>query len=234
MNEFGPAGQLVNAEQRRVTLSFDNGPERGVTGNVLDILRDHAVRATFFVIGRKLAAPGARALAERARAEGHIVGNHTFTHATPLGELAAAESVAEITATDALLDGLAPERLFRPYGVQGRIGPHLLSPAARDHLIARQATCVLWNALPRDWLEPDAWASTALTQCAGLDWPLVVLHDIPSGAMRHLPAFLDRLQASGVEFTQELPPDCLPICGGQAMPGLDRYVSERVSARADG
>ena len=234
MNDVGSASGLVNVATRKVTLSFDNGPEPDITASVLDMLRARSVPATFFVIGRKLAAPGARALAERARAEGHMVGNHTLTHSVPLGLLPPGQSVAEIAATQELLGPLAPERLFRPYGVQGRIGPHLLSPAARDHLIATRATCVLWNVLPRDWIEPGAWVATALAQCAATAWPLVVLHDIPSGAMRHLPGFLDRLLADGVAFTLELPPDCVPIRDGQPMAGCDAYVSAPLSQSAAG
>ncbi len=226
MNNDGRPHAPVNVLPRRISLSFDNGPEPGVTGAVLDILRARGVPAAFFVIGRKLAAHGGRDLVARARAEGHVVGNHTLTHSTPLGLLPHAESVAEIAETQTLLGPLAPERLFRPYGVQGRIGPHLLSPAARDHLRATGATCVLWNALPRDWLDPEGWVATALAQCEASPWPLMVLHDIPGGAMRHLPLFLDTLLAQGWRFTQHLPPDCLPIRAGVAQPGLEAFVSE--------
>ncbi len=224
MNDVGAAHNLVNGA-RRVALSFDNGPDPDTTATVLDTLRACGVPAHFFVIGRKLEAPCALDLMRRARAEGHIVGNHTYTHTTPLGLLGPSGVADEIVAAQDLLGDLAPERLFRPYGVQGRIGPHLLSPAARDHLIATGATCVLWNALPRDWLDPDGWVETGLAQCAALDWALVVLHDIPTGAMRHLPEFIGRLQDRSVQFTQDLPPDCLPIVAGRAMPGCEAYVS---------
>src|SRR3546814_19449473 len=70
-----------------VTLTFDNGPEPEVTPAVLDVLARKEVAATFFVLGHKLADPERRALAERAAAEGHWIGNHTYTHETPLGRL---------------------------------------------------------------------------------------------------------------------------------------------------
>src|SRR5262245_46296092 len=68
-----------------LTLSFDNGPEPGGTPLVLDILAERGIKSTFFVIGEKLADPERRRLARRARAEGHWIGNHTFTHSVPLG-----------------------------------------------------------------------------------------------------------------------------------------------------
>jgi peptidoglycan-N-acetylglucosamine deacetylase len=200
--------------ENRVALSFDNGPEPGVTDAVLDVLAGHGVTATFFVIGRKLAAPGGHRLAARARAEGHRVGNHTYTHSVPLGLAGPGAAAREITATQDLLGELAPERLFRPYGDQGRLGPHLLSREARDLLVAGRYTCVLWNALPRDWVDPDGWVDRAMAQIAERAHSLVVLHDLPTGAMRHLPAFLDRLLSGGVRIVQDIPADCLAIVGG--------------------
>ena len=68
-----------------LTLTFDNGPEPDVTPHVLDVLKRRNIRSTFFVIGKNLAMPGRRALSERAKAEGHWIGNHTWTPAGPLG-----------------------------------------------------------------------------------------------------------------------------------------------------
>ena len=62
-----------------VTLSFDNGPTREVTAWVLDILSERGLRSTFFVVGAQLRVPGATAIARRAAAEGHCIGNHTLT-----------------------------------------------------------------------------------------------------------------------------------------------------------
>jgi peptidoglycan/xylan/chitin deacetylase (PgdA/CDA1 family) len=116
----------------RITLSFDNGPEPDVTPSVLAAPARHEAPATFFVIGSKLADPERRALAERAPAEGHRIGNHTYTHTVPLGwaEDPAAAAEEEIGRTQRLLAGLAgPERYFRPTGM-GVKDQRLLSPAA--------------------------------------------------------------------------------------------------------
>jgi peptidoglycan/xylan/chitin deacetylase (PgdA/CDA1 family) len=217
------------AQPHSVVLTFDNGPEPGVTDRVLDALAERGIAATFFVIGRKLAARAGHALAARARAEGHRVGNHTFFHQTPLGEATEAAAAEEIGATQTLLGSLAPEKLFRPFGREGRLGPHLLSPAARDLLVAGGYTCVLWNAVPRDWCEPEAWPRTALAQIAAhreAGTPTVlVLHDLPTGAMDRLAGFLDRLAETGVRFSLEFPDATVIIREGQPMPGCDRYVA---------
>jgi peptidoglycan/xylan/chitin deacetylase (PgdA/CDA1 family) len=199
-----------------ITLSFDNGPEPDVTPHVLDVLRRHAILASFFVIGAKIADPARRALAERARAEGHWIGNHSYTHSGPLGERRdRGHAEAEIGRTQALLGPLShPDRLFRPVGGGGRLGPHLLSAEARDHLLAQRHTVVLWSAVPGDWRDADGWPDVALAQCLAQPRPLLVLHDLPGGAMRHLDAFLGRLAETGATFRQDFPEDCVAMRRG--------------------
>ena len=106
-----------------VTLSFDNGPEPEVTPHVLDTLAKHSVKASFFVMGRKAVTPGGHALIARASAEGHWIGNHTYSHTQPLGELDRATALREFEQTEESLAWLDQRpRLFRPYGREGRLG----------------------------------------------------------------------------------------------------------------
>lgn len=203
----------------RISLTFDNGPHREVTPVVLNTLAQRGIAATFFVLGKKLADPELHALARRAHAEGHRLGNHTYTHKTPLGFLADPEGIEEIRATQALLGDLASaEPLFRPPGGQGRIGPHLLSQAAWNHLSEGGYTCVVWNCLAREWIDPHAWVEPTLSRCRELDWSTVVIHDLPTGAIDHLAAFLDRMIEEGAEFSLDFPDDCLAMRRGAAMP----------------
>ena len=200
-----------------VTLTFDNGPCAGTTDRVLDVLGERGVRATFFVVGDMLRRDGARDLAARAVAEGHWVGNHTLTHTTPLGDNPdAAYARREIEEAQALLGELAHERrFFRPAGGGGHLGPHLLSPAATDVLRDGGYTCVLWNSVPRDWEDPAGWVDTALADVERLGHAVVVLHDLPTGAMDALPRFLDELVARGVDVVQDFPDDVVPIAAGE-------------------
>lgn len=212
---------------RDVTLTFDNGPEPEVTPGVLDTLARKAVPATFFVVGHKLSDPRSRALAERAVSEGHWIGNHTYTHDTPLGEMdGPGVPEAEIGRTQALIGDLVhPEKLFRPFGGGGIIGPHLLSPAALDYLAHGGFTCVLWNVIPRDWEAPETWPERALELMRPLPWSLVVVHDLPTGAMRHLGRFIDMVRAEGGRFRQDFPPDCLPLRSGREALPMAPYVT---------
>lgn len=208
-----------------VTLTFDNGPAPGTTDAVLDVLADRGVAATFFVVGTMLAAPGARALAERAVAEGHWIGNHSLTHATPLGDRPDDDhAAAEIDEAQAAIGDLTHERrFFRPFGGGGILGPHLFSPAAVERLRAGGYTCVLWNSVPHDWDDPEGWVDTALVDVARLEHAVVVLHDLPTGAMDALPRFLDALAERSVDVVQDFPPEVIPIEGGRAS-GLEGLV----------
>src|ERR1700674_3417802 len=191
----------------KVTLSFDNGPETDVTPEVLDCLHRCVVKATFFVLGSKVSLPAGRAIAARAVAEGHWVGNHTFTHTKPLGELGRAAALEEFEQTERALTWLPPsQRLFRPYGRGGLLGPHLLHPAVVEKLQAGGYSCVLWNCVPGDWRDPDGWRERALADCRSRDWSLVVLHDVSRKAMAHLEGYIGGLQNEGFEISQEFPP----------------------------
>lgn len=212
----------------RLTLTFDNGPEPGVTDAVLDALAARRLRAAFFAIGCKLADPAARALAERAHAEGHWIGNRTWSHGEPLGRRGVEAGLEEVARAQEALGALAhPDRLFRPNGGGGALGPHLLSGAVAGALRAGGYTCVLWDTVPRDWAEPDAWLARALAALAERPWTVLVLHDLPTGAMRHLPGFLDDAAAAGAEFRQGFPDGCVPLRRGrETAPGaLARYVA---------
>jgi peptidoglycan/xylan/chitin deacetylase (PgdA/CDA1 family) len=213
----------------QVTLTFDNGPDPAATPRVLDVLAKRGVAATFFVLGSKLADPAQRALAKRAHGEGHWIGNHTMTHSTPLGRLAdPARAIAEIVEAQTLVGELAhPDRLFRPFGGGGELGPHLLNPAAVEVLKHERMTCVLWNAVPRDWENPRGWAEVALAQCLTQPWTLLVLHDLPTGAMGRLDIFIERVLDHGGRFRQDFPAPCVPILRGEPVGSLEGFVTRR-------
>jgi len=220
-----PPAPLTGAKKKKLTFTFDNGPEPGVTPAVLDCLARHNVKTTFFVMGRKAVTSEGSALVRREIEEGHWIGNHTFTHSTPLGRMDRAAALDEFEkAENALAWIQQPHKLFRPPG-KGQLGKHLLQPAVIEKLKAGGYSCVLWNSVPGDWRDPDGWLDRALADFESRDWTLIVLHDIPSGAMGHLDDFIVRLERAGVEFTQDFPPDCVPILDGKVVLPLEPYVN---------
>ncbi len=210
----------------KITLTFDNGPDPETTPVVLEILRRHGILSTFFVLGSKASTPAGSQLVTHCIAAGHRVGNHTWSHRTPLGELDLASATDELERTHAVLESLGvTDRLFRPFGRAGHIGTHLLNPAVVEWLQAHAYSCVLWNSVPGDWRDPNGWCDRALADVRTRPWSVVVLHDLPTGAMRHLDAFITRLKAQGAEFVQEFPPECVPIASGKVVLPLSGYVT---------
>lgn len=209
-----------------ITLSFDNGPDPDVTPLVLETLRRHDIKASFFVLGDKLR--DRRGLAEQAHAEGHWIGNHTFNHIVPLG-MSAETGVAidEIERTQALVADLAhPRKLFRPFGHGGILDARLLNREALTRLTEGGYSCVLWNVIPQDWAYPEGWVDRALSQCLSQEHALVVLHDLPTGAMKNLDRFIRLASGRGATFKQDFPAACVPIdCGRIAQP-IEAYVAE--------
>jgi len=208
-----------------ITLTFDNGPEPDVTPQVLDTLRRHDIRATFFVVGEKMR--DRRHIAERAHADGHWIGNHTYTHHVPLGMISEpGVAAAEIERTERLIGDLAhPRRFFRPFGGGGRLGRQLLNREALQHLQDNAYTCVLWNVIVEDWSHPEGWVDRALERCFACSQALLVLHDLPTGAMRDLDRFIAAASNRGAIFQQEFPANCVPIERGRLTAPIEPYVS---------
>lgn len=103
----------------KIVLTFDDGPVPGISGELLDVLKKHNVHATFFVIGEN--AKRHPEFIRRAVAEGHIVGNHTYTH-SPMTLLSSRRLDREILESDTVINQAAgtsgPTRYFRsPFGV---------------------------------------------------------------------------------------------------------------------
>lgn len=221
---------------RKLTVTFDNGPDPECTPSVLDTLRERDVRASFFVcgLGNRLhpacmaKADDGRRILERARSEGHWIGNHSLTHTIELGTTRDPEVVRrEIGFGEELLGDLNEHRLFRPYMSGGLRSRRIFSPEAVQYLCDQRYTVVLFNNLPRDWENPEGWPEVAFRLAEEQDWSVVILHDVGRyGSMARLASFLDRAIAEGVELVQEFPPDpsCVPISAGEITGALDGVV----------
>ncbi len=213
---------------KRVTLTFDNGPTPGVTERVLDHLDQAGLRCTFFVIGQKLVDPEAAALMRRAHDAGHWIGNHTLTHSVALGDRPdGAYARQEIGETQGRLGTLSrPEKLFRPYGNSGLIGPQLLSRAATEYLLAERYCALIWNSVPGDWKDPEGWVDRCLAQVSAQDWSVTVLHDIAQGCLPLLPELLRRLQDMGVVFEQNFPDSVILTRDGRIVNLDPAYIAD--------
>jgi peptidoglycan-N-acetylglucosamine deacetylase len=126
-----------------VALTFDDGPSRW-TEPLLDLLREHDGRATFFVLGVSI--PGNEHIVRRLVAEGHEIGNHTQSH-LDLAEVDDATMAAEIRSgaqAIAAVVGSEPRLLRPPYGAASR-------RVARVAGSLSLGPVVIWSVDPVDW-----------------------------------------------------------------------------------
>jgi peptidoglycan-N-acetylglucosamine deacetylase len=219
---------------KKLTLSFDNGPDPDCTPLVLDILAERGIKTTFFVCGQGNSRnPAMKAnneaglkLLRRAKSEGHWIGNHTLTHTVELGTNRDPEIVErEIERNESILSEFNDHRLFRPYMGGGIRSKRVFSPEAIDYLSDNSYTVVLFNCLPRDWETPETWPELAFGQMEKLDWPLLIVHDVARyNGMAQLERFIDQAIDQGYQFTQEFPVDCTPIVEGRVVGSLDGLV----------
>ena len=143
-------GRTFTAPRRpgELALTFDDGPNPAWTPRLLDLLAEHNVRATFFMVGNF--AKSETALARRVADAGHLIGNHTWSH-PDLSRTASAKVLDELTRTTDVLSEITgkPIRYFRPpFGARR---PYVLKLARQLGLIP-----VTWNAMTTDWREPSA------------------------------------------------------------------------------
>jgi peptidoglycan-N-acetylglucosamine deacetylase len=212
---------------KRVTLTFDNGPTPGVTEGVLEILEKARILATFFVLGRNLDQPAAAELMKRAHDAGHWIGNHTLSHTIALGDRPELDYArCEIEGAQQRIGKYShPEKLFRPYGKSGLLGPHLLSRAALNHLVAQNYRTVIWNNVPGDWNDPQRWVERCIALVSGEAWSVVALHDIQGACLARLGELLRRLENLGVIYEQDFPDSVTLTRGGQIVSLPENYVT---------
>ena len=201
---LGPAlvrGRFIAGGPREVALTFDDGPSVPYTGQVLDILRKNHVHATFFLCGAN--AELHPELVRRIMAEGHEVGNHTYSH--PWLYLMDRQKIAdEIDRTQDVLEKISGRRprLFRPpFGVRW----FSLWPILQE----RGLTMVLWSMRGYDGkLGASAIALTTLAQLQ--PGGIILLHDgfetrravdvDRSATVRALPSIISGIRRAGYSF----------------------------------
>ena len=204
--------------ERTVALTFDDGPLPENTPQVLDVLRARGVKATFFVTGSNVSAHPE--LARRIVAEGHALGNHTWSHPN-LDQLSPADQAAEMDrTTQAIVTATGVEPCFfrAPYGIHR-------SASITSLAWERGMTITDWSEDSRDWETPPgnspSFQDLIVERATVPDsaHPIVLMHD-GGGDRQNTVAALDRIISSylarGFVFTD---PAGRPLQGGPAVGG---------------
>lgn len=183
----------VSTSQKVVALTLDDGPHFKVTPEILAVLKEKHVKATFFVLGENVA-HFPKLLAQEV-ADGHEIGTHTYSHPS-LTNLSPKKIAEEFDKAEKILLPVAPKpTLFRPPG--GFYNSQVIETAHQ-----RGYTVVLWSVDPRDWSCPPK--EKVVAQVVGEVRPgsIILLHDgqYPLPTPQALGTIIDHLQESGYEF----------------------------------
>ncbi len=192
---FGELHARVETQERVVALTFDDGPSPANTPALLELLARHQVKASFFMVGRNIESH--RELAARVLAEGHQLGNHSYSH-TRLVLKSPAFMREELSRTDALLRelGVQGEILFRaPFGKKLFVLPWLLAREGRRH--------ITFDVVPDDTATQDAGLITSRILEATRPGSIILLHDgwaAKPGTLEATGRILEALKAQGYRF----------------------------------
>jgi len=171
-----------------IRLTFDDGPG-GYTEQVLDILGRYNVHATFYVIGRNVERyPGTM---RRIKNEGHIIGNHSFSHAD-LTRLSHAGVVQELSSTQAAVRaacGVTPTAFRPPYGAHNQ--------TVRGVAASLGMSVDMWSIDANDWAKPGSSVITRRVLQNTHSGAVVLLHTLNQQTVNALPSIIEGIRTQG-------------------------------------
>jgi|GEM_PF-229621 len=187
-----------SGDKREVALTFDDAPDDVFTPMVLDVLKREGVKATFFCVGNRIEKHPD--VMRRIVAEGHVVGNHSYSHAN-LPKLSDEKFREEIRKTDRLIrqfTGYTPSFVRAPYGN--------ISEEQIKWLASQKRKIVGWNVDSLDWksLSREEVATNILAHVK--PGAIILQHSAGgtgedlTGTVEALPEVIGKLRADGVEF----------------------------------
>jgi len=182
---------MSDLRRPRVALTFDDGPGRH-TARLLEVLVAREVRATFFLVGREVAA---RPDLVRAQvAAGHAVGNHSFTHPdlTTLEPEALADEIDRTSDAIATAAGILPSLARPPFGATNATVAGMLA----DRGLAQ----ILWDQDTEDWKGQDARTTTRNALEGAHDGAVILMHDTQETTVDAVPGIIDGLRERGFAF----------------------------------
>lgn len=183
----------IPTAQPLVAMTFDDGPHPSLTPQLLDMLRARGIRATFYVIGRNAARYPQ--ILQRMVAEGHEIGNHTWSHPSLHGH-SDASVLSQVDRTNrAVYDavGRPPVTMRPPYG-------NLYDRQRLMLFQTRSMPTVLWSVDPLDWQRPGSSVVSQRIVANCHSGAVILAHDIHRATVRAMPSALDGVTGRGFRF----------------------------------
>ncbi|WP_245856227.1 polysaccharide deacetylase family protein [Paenibacillus rigui] len=188
----------VPTEEKMMALTFDDGPDPADTPQILDLLKQYDVKATFFLIGNK--AERYPELVQREVAEGHELGNHTYHHAyfnRGVTERRIHDELGKAQEAIYRISGQKPQ-LFRPPG--GYYNEMLIQTARKEGFMVVMWS---WHMDTLDWDTPGVHKITSKVLKNARNGDIVLFHDYVEGRTETIAALkqiLPELKQRGYKF----------------------------------
>lgn len=176
-------------EEKKIALTFDDGPHPQFTEQLLDGLKTRGVRATFFVTGEH--AQLHPDIIERMNEEGHLIGNHTYSH-IQLTDGNREKFKQELIKTNQILTNITSEEVLYvrpPYGTWDKNFETELNMIP-----------VLWNIDPLDWCSSDASCVVSRVLKEADENAIILMHDYYETSVTAALQIVDELQKQGYTF----------------------------------
>ncbi|MCM3706866.1 polysaccharide deacetylase family protein [Cytobacillus firmus] len=187
-----PETAPLDPNGKYIALTFDDGPHPKVTPLILDILKKHNAKATFYMLGSQ--AQFYPALASQVAQEGHEIGNHSDSHAdlSSLGEKEIRKEMEEASAKIKEASGQLPATLRPPYGAMNEDVKKIAGMA--------HTPLILWSVDSLDWKTLNASSILKIVKANAVPGSIVLMHDIHKTTAEALPDLLTHLEKEGYEF----------------------------------
>ena len=186
----------VPQAKKMIALTFDDGPHPRYTEQILDILKKHEVRATFFVIGENIEYYDSGIL-KKIIADGHELGNHTFQH-EHTKKMSEQDFFADVSACHQLVkEKYGYEmKIFRP--PEGYVDNKVKETSARLGY-----SIILWSIDTKDWVHTASSAIVGNIERHAGDGDIILMHDYVSGkstTLDSLDKIIPKLKSEGYVF----------------------------------
>ena len=198
MPNVPPAGaklsySQVNITEKVVAMTFDDGPHPTLTPKLLDILKERNIKCTFFVVGSNAKAyPN---IIRRIIAEGHEIGNHTYTHAS-LTSRSDEQIRTELQKSE---DALFTAANYRPHLIRPPYGA--INTRVKQLMFSEFGySTIMWSVDPQDWRRPGVSVVTSRLVNGAHPGAIMLSHDIHPPTIAAMPAMFDQLLAKGYQF----------------------------------
>ncbi|MEH0935972.1 polysaccharide deacetylase family protein [Micromonospora psammae] len=199
----GPLGTQVTTGSPEVALTFDDGPHPQYTPQVLDVLREFQVRATFCVVGEN--ARNHPDLVRAIVADGHTLCNHSWNHDVMLGQRPPGTIRADLLNTNEAIRAAVPDAPIAYYRQPGGAWTYPVVSVAEELGMSP----LHWTVDPSDWAAPGAMRIAATVTAETTAGAVVLLHD--AGGDRQ--GTVDALRTMLPDLTSRFRLEALPVDG---------------------